>query len=73
MYEKLGKVLRVEKIQKGATRSAEECEVLTVHEKLVWAAIGELVESTSTKVIQQAFVTTVLNPLLGTEHMDAGV
>ncbi|KAM0932891.1 putative inositol-pentakisphosphate 2-kinase [Dioscorea sansibarensis] len=69
----LGKVLRVEKIQKGATRSAEECEVLTVHEKLVWAAIGEPVESASKKIIQQAFVMTVLNPLLGSEHMDVGM
>ncbi|KAJ0962891.1 hypothetical protein J5N97_028013 [Dioscorea zingiberensis] len=68
----LGKVLRVEKIPKGSTR-ASECEVLTEHEKLVWADIGEVVESTSKKVVQQAFVETVLIPLLGAEHIDGGI
>lgn len=71
--EQVGKVLRIQKVIKGRSRSPNGCLVLSNHEKLVWRDIGELVECTSKDVAARAFIQHVMSNLLDSKHVDAGV
>ncbi|KAJ4816559.1 Inositol-pentakisphosphate 2-kinase [Rhynchospora pubera] len=69
----LGKVLRVQKVSKDETIPPMACAVLSTHEQLIWANVAELIESKSKDSLAQIYATRIMGPLLGTNHIDAGV
>ncbi|CAL9202444.1 unnamed protein product [Musa hybrid cultivar] len=69
----VGKVLRIQKVAKGRSRSPNGCLVLSNHERLVWRDIGELVECTSKDVAARAFIQHVMSNPLDSKHVDAGI
>ncbi|KAJ4754259.1 Inositol-pentakisphosphate 2-kinase [Rhynchospora pubera] len=69
----LGKVLRVQKVSKDETIPPMACAELSTHEQLIWANVDGLVESKSKDSLAQIYVTSIMGPLLGTNHIDAGV
>ncbi|THU45653.1 hypothetical protein C4D60_Mb02t20250 [Musa balbisiana] len=64
----VGKVLRIQKVAKGRSRSPIGCLVLSNHERLVWRDIGELLECTSKDVAARAFIQHVMSNLLDSKH-----
>ncbi|XP_010940105.1 inositol-pentakisphosphate 2-kinase IPK1 isoform X3 [Elaeis guineensis] len=68
----LGKVLRIQKVPKGSTKSVNGCAVLSRHEKLLWGDVEELVESKSKDIAQQNYIKHVMSHMLGPKYIDEG-
>ncbi|KAM7514119.1 hypothetical protein LguiA_003702 [Lonicera macranthoides] len=69
----VGKVLRIQKISKNGSKFLEAKSALTPHECLVWKEIKDLVSAPNRELAEQAYVQHVISPLLGSEHVDAGI
>ncbi|XP_047341935.1 inositol-pentakisphosphate 2-kinase-like [Impatiens glandulifera] len=74
----LGKVLRIQKADnKSLPRNGLVCDnahlVLSSDECLVWNKTLGLESNPSKEVAQQVYIQRIMQPLLGTEHVDAGV
>lgn len=69
----LGKVLRIQKVPRGRTKSTNGSSFLSWHEILLWRDIGEIAESTSKEIVDQLFIMNVMGPLLGPKHVDGGI
>ncbi|OVA00539.1 Inositol-pentakisphosphate 2-kinase [Macleaya cordata] len=69
----VGKVIRIQKVP----RSRQQCKIVTsvfsIHENILWKDSIDLVSCTSKENAGQLFVLNVMIPLLGSEHVDAGV
>lgn len=70
---KIGKVLRVQKSPRAEPQSATNKPVLSMLECLLWKDTPGLVASVSREVSGQLFALYVMSPLLGSEHVDAGI
>lgn len=69
----IGKVLRVQKAPKNGSGKFIRSTVLTAEERLLWNDVKAVVSSETLDVAAQNYVRDVMTPLLGTEHVDAGV
>ncbi|KAJ0548763.1 putative inositol-pentakisphosphate 2-kinase [Helianthus annuus] len=70
----IGKVLRVRKIKKKKD-SEGPAAALSEHERLVWKDVGgqQLLSAPTKDIANHAYAQFVLCPLLGSQHVDAGV
>lgn len=44
-----------------------------MHEQLLWGEVAELIESNSEDSLMQNYAGCIMGPLLGRDHIDAGV
>lgn len=69
-----GKVLRIQKAPRIRSRYVKiDTSVLTEQECLVWKDAYEIASPPPREVAEQLFVQNVMIPLLGPEHVDAGI
>lgn len=73
LMTQLGKVLRIQKVQKGSTHSVNGCAALSRHEKLLWGDVEELVESKSRAIANQKYIKHVMSHMLDPKYIDDGV
>ncbi|KAJ4964310.1 hypothetical protein NE237_024249 [Protea cynaroides] len=69
----VGKVLRIQKAPRSSSQCTTDTSVLSTFECLLWKDTNDLVSSTSMEAVQQLYVLYVMRPMLGSEHVDAGV
>ncbi|KAK9075599.1 hypothetical protein SSX86_003925 [Deinandra increscens subsp. villosa] len=69
----IGKVLRVRKLKKNESEYVKAPSTLSGHERLVWKNVGELLSAPTKDVANHKYAHLVLCPLLGSQHVDAGV
>ncbi|OMO75216.1 hypothetical protein COLO4_26258 [Corchorus olitorius] len=69
----IGKVMRIQKSQRNGKNGVNGNGTLTTHERLLWRENKELLASPSREIVEQLYVTHVMSPLLGPEHVDAGM
>lgn len=70
----IGKVMRIQKAARNGHHSVNGHGEFTAHERLLWGEIKELLPSTNCReIVEQLFVKHVIGPLLGPEHVDAGM
>ncbi|PPD79531.1 hypothetical protein GOBAR_DD23556 [Gossypium barbadense] len=69
----IGKVMRIQKSQRKGKSRVNENEVLTAHERLLWREYKELMVWPNREIVQQLYVKHVMSPLLGPQHVDAGM
>ncbi|EPS63025.1 hypothetical protein M569_11760, partial [Genlisea aurea] len=70
----VGKVLRIQKIAtNGSEYENGQHSSLTTHECLMWGDLEGIVSAPTMEEAEQMYVQEVLCPLLGAEHVDAGI
>ncbi|KAL6981878.1 Inositol-pentakisphosphate 2-kinase [Sarracenia purpurea var. burkii] len=74
----VGKVLRIQKVPRNGSPihgydSGDSHSALTMDECLLWKEIEDLVSTPTREIAEQLYVQHVIAPLLGSEHVDAGV
>ncbi|KAK7291204.1 hypothetical protein RIF29_06159 [Crotalaria pallida] len=70
----IGKVMRIRKVPRNGSMGVESNGLaLTEHERLVWNDVVELISSTDEEIANQQYVQHVMQPLLGSKYIDAGV
>ncbi|XP_058092016.1 inositol-pentakisphosphate 2-kinase IPK1 isoform X4 [Magnolia sinica] len=69
----VGKVLRVQKVPRSESQHTTSKSILSRHECLLWNDTQELVTCSSKESLGQLFALHVMSPLLGSEHVDAGI
>lgn len=72
----VGKVLRIQKAPRDVSPgcvSDNSLPALTRDECLVWKETEELVSAPTQELAEQLYVQYVISPLLGSEHVDAGI
>nr|XP_043613161.1 inositol-pentakisphosphate 2-kinase-like [Erigeron canadensis] len=69
----IGKVLRVRKLKRNASEYEKAPSVLSKHECLIWKDVGELLSAPTKDVANHMYAQLVMCPLLGSQHVDAGV
>ncbi|CAK9176392.1 unnamed protein product [Ilex paraguariensis] len=69
----IGKVLRIQKVSRNESH-CEKCPLaLNMHECLLWKETKNLVSAPTREIAEQLYVQHVMSPLLGSEHVDAGI
>ncbi|KAI7751745.1 hypothetical protein M8C21_015694 [Ambrosia artemisiifolia] len=68
-----GKVLRVQKVKKNGISCEELSSALSVHECLLWKEDCDLLSAPTREIAEHLYVQHVMRPLLGSDHVDAGV
>ncbi|KAJ4962394.1 hypothetical protein NE237_022333 [Protea cynaroides] len=66
-------LLRIQKAPRSSSQCTTDTSVLSTFECLLWKDTNDLVSSTSMEAVQQLYVLYVMRPMLGSEHVDAGV
>ncbi|XP_051139833.1 inositol-pentakisphosphate 2-kinase-like [Andrographis paniculata] len=69
----VGKVLRIQKISNTEPACENGQTVLTKHENLLWSQYEGIVSAPTREIADQLYVQKVICPLLGSEHVDAGI
>ncbi|KAL4590731.1 hypothetical protein LXL04_003673 [Taraxacum kok-saghyz] len=69
----IGKVLRVRKVKRNGTECEKAPSALSVHECLVWEGVGDLLSASTKDIVNHMYAKHVMSPLLGPQHVDAGV
>ncbi|GKV46935.1 hypothetical protein SLEP1_g53893 [Rubroshorea leprosula] len=70
----IGKVMRIQKAPTNGKQGVNGNGEFTAHELLLWGEIKELMSSSSTReIVEQLYVKHVISPLLGPNHVDAGM
>ncbi|KAG9148974.1 hypothetical protein Leryth_010585 [Lithospermum erythrorhizon] len=69
----IGKVLRIQKTPRNKSDYENHHAALTIFECLLWKDTEDLVASTTREIAEQLYVKHVICPLLGREHVDAGI
>lgn len=69
----VGKVLRVHKVSRNGSECENDLSPFTMHECLLWKEINDLLLAPTREIAEQLYVQHVMSPLLGSEHVDAGV
>ncbi|XP_076893121.1 inositol-pentakisphosphate 2-kinase-like [Bidens hawaiensis] len=69
----VGKVLRVQKVKKNGISCEELSSDLSVHEVLLWKEDCDLLSAPTREIAEHLYVQHVMRPLLGSNHVDAGV
>ena len=68
----MGKVLRIRKASRKVAASGTE-QWGNGPERLIWKDDPDILSSPLKEIAQQMFVQSVMAPLLGSQHIDAGV
>lgn len=66
-------MLRVQKARREEPQFEKKKQLLSNDECLLWKDMQELVASVSKEISGRLYVLHVMSPLLGSEHVDAGV
>lgn len=69
----VGKVLRVQKALRNESNCLSRSAILSAHECLLWKDSKDLVSSPTREVATHRYVRHVMIPLLGADHVDAGI
>ncbi|KAK1407974.1 hypothetical protein QVD17_39602 [Tagetes erecta] len=69
----IGKVLRVRKLRTNEVEYEKAPPALSEHERLIWKEVGELLSASTKDIANHMYARLVLSPLLGSQHVDAGV
>ncbi|KAL9663735.1 hypothetical protein QQ045_019126 [Rhodiola kirilowii] len=69
----IGKVLRVQKAPQNGSGDLIIFTELTAKERLLWNDVKGIISAETLDVAAQYYVKDVMTPLLGNEHVDAGV
>ncbi|KAF9609488.1 hypothetical protein IFM89_016574 [Coptis chinensis] len=69
----VGKVLRIQKTPRRKSQSTAAASVLSTRETILWKDCKEIVSSTSKETVGQLYVLNVMLPLLGSDHVEAGI
>ncbi|KAI3959051.1 hypothetical protein MKX01_023727 [Papaver californicum] len=69
----VGKVLRIQKVPKFKEQYTVGTSDFSVHEKILWKDLFDLDTCSSRDDAEHLYVQNVMIPLLGSEHVDAGV
>ncbi|XP_027149687.1 inositol-pentakisphosphate 2-kinase-like [Coffea eugenioides] len=71
--EFVGKVLRIPKVSTNGSHLENGHSALTPHECLLWKDTADLTSAPTREIAEQLYVQHVMRPLLGSEHVDAGM
>lgn len=66
-------MLRVRKLKKNASEYEKAPSALSMHECLVWKEVEELLSASTKDIANHLYAQLVMSPLLGSQHVDAGV
>ncbi|KAG6438020.1 hypothetical protein SASPL_102953 [Salvia splendens] len=69
----VGKVLRIQKVPNDRPECENSHSALLHHESLLWGKFEGMVSAPTREIVEHAYVQKVMCPLLGSEHVDAGV
>ncbi|KAL8490447.1 hypothetical protein ACS0TY_026083 [Phlomoides rotata] len=69
----VGKVLRIHKFPNNGTKCENGCSFPTKHEGLLWGKFEGIVSAPTKEIAEQLYVQKAICPLLGSEHVDAGI
>ncbi|KAI3504417.1 hypothetical protein L1887_25878 [Cichorium endivia] len=69
----VGKVLRVQKVNRNGTNCEEVSSDLSIHEGLLWNGDCDLLSAPTREIAEHIYVQHVMSPLLGSNHVDARV
>ncbi|OIW15615.1 hypothetical protein TanjilG_08191 [Lupinus angustifolius] len=70
----IGKVMRIRKVPRNGSKGVKISNLaLSEHECLVWKDVVELISSSDEEIANQQYLQHVLQPLLGSKFIDAGV
>ncbi|KAH6764991.1 Inositol-pentakisphosphate 2-kinase family protein [Perilla frutescens var. hirtella] len=69
----VGKVLRIQKVPNDRPKCENGHSVLVNHEGLLWGKFEGIVSAPTKEIAEQLYVQRVMCPLLGSEHVDAGI
>ncbi|XP_024964222.1 inositol-pentakisphosphate 2-kinase-like isoform X1 [Cynara cardunculus var. scolymus] len=69
----IGKVLRVQKVKRNGSEYEKAPPALSKHECLVWKETRDLLSASTKDIGNHIYAQQVMCPLLGSQHIDAGV
>ncbi|KAF5455887.1 hypothetical protein F2P56_025417 [Juglans regia] len=69
----IGKVMRIPKAPRNGSPHMRSPTALSTHERLLWRDVDGIVSSPNKEIAAQFYVQHVMVPLLGSEHVDAGM
>ncbi|KAL5557996.1 hypothetical protein UlMin_034207 [Ulmus minor] len=69
----IGKVLRIQKAPRNKSQHKKIPTALTMHERLLWKDMGDLVSSANKELVAQRYVQHIMTPLLGSKYVDSGI
>ncbi|KAL7155247.1 hypothetical protein ABFS83_03G062700 [Erythranthe nasuta] len=69
----VGKVLRIQKVSNKVSKYENGHSALTKDERFLWGQFEGLVAARTREIAEQLYVQKVMCPLLGSEHVDAGI
>ncbi|XP_042058527.1 inositol-pentakisphosphate 2-kinase-like isoform X1 [Salvia splendens] len=69
----VGKVLRIQKVRNDRPECENGHSALVNHESLLWGKFEGIVSAPTREVAEHIYVQKVMCPLLGSEHVDAGI
>ncbi|XP_075495402.1 inositol-pentakisphosphate 2-kinase-like [Primulina tabacum] len=69
----IGKVLRVQKVSRNGSEYGNGHSALTKHEYVLWGEVGGITSAPTRENVEQLYVQQIMCPLLGSEHVDAGI
>ncbi|KAG6403204.1 hypothetical protein SASPL_135421 [Salvia splendens] len=69
----VGKVLRIQKVSNDRRECENGHSALVNHESLLWEKFEGIVSAPTKEIAEHVYVQKVMCPLLGSEHVDAGI
>ncbi|KAI3464923.1 hypothetical protein Pfo_021586 [Paulownia fortunei] len=69
----VGKVLRLQKVPNNGSECENGHSALTKQECVLWGKFEGIVSAPTREIAEQLYVQKVMCPLLGSEHVDAGI
>ncbi|XP_050366522.1 inositol-pentakisphosphate 2-kinase-like [Argentina anserina] len=69
----IGKVMRIQKAERNGSKRSSSPTALTMHERLLWKDLEDVVSSSNKELASQLYVKHVMSPLLGTKFVDSGM
>ncbi|XP_047957149.1 inositol-pentakisphosphate 2-kinase-like isoform X1 [Salvia hispanica] len=69
----VGKVLRIQKVSNDRRECENGHSALVNHESLLWGKFEGIVSAPTKEIAEHVYVQKVMCPLLGSEHVDAGI
>lgn len=65
--------MRIQKAPRNGSERSSSPTALTMHERLLWKDMEDIVASSNKELASQLFVKHVMLPLLGSKYVDSGV
>ncbi|KZV16053.1 inositol-pentakisphosphate 2-kinase-like [Dorcoceras hygrometricum] len=69
----MGKVLRIQKVSRNGSNYGNGHSALTNHEYVLWGGVTGIASAPTREIVEQLYVQQIMCPLLGSEHVDAGI